>query len=146
MNQKIIAEDNIKFKAVVSDWKNAMEQSAQMLIDSNYITKDYLDSAIKVVKSFGPYIVISQGIALSHARPSSSVLKTGISLLTLSTPVNFNSKNDPVDIIVTAAATDLDVHLELLEKLSIFLSNIDNMNYIRNCIEPLKLAEKFNSI
>lgn len=145
MNQNTILEQNIKLNASASDWKDAVRQSGQLLIDSNYITRDYIESMIKVVEELGPYIVICPGLALAHSRPEPSVLKTGISILTLSTPINFNSENDPVDIVITLAAIDDTDHLGLLERLSTYLSEDENMNFIKSCTDPLKLAEEINN-
>lgn len=143
-NNDIILKENIKLKATAKDWVEAMRLSGQLLVNSNYITEGYIDLTIKTVEEYGPYIVIIPGLALSHSRPDVSVLKTGISLLTLSKPVHFNCENDPVDVIITLAAINDTDHLGLLAKLSDYLSEEENMNFIRKCTDPEELARELN--
>ena len=86
---EVIEARNIKLNVDASDWRDSMVKSGQLLVDSDYITKDYIDLTIKCVEENGPYIVIIPGLALSHSRPDVSVNKTGLSLITLSKPVLF---------------------------------------------------------
>jgi len=144
MNHQVIDSKNISFKVNVNDWKDAMQKSAQLLIDSNYVTQAYVDLTIKVVEEYGPYIVIAPGIALSHARPDVSVLKTGLSLITLSNPVNFNSENDPVEIVLTLAAKDDSEHLNMLQQLCCYLSEEDKLQFIKECTCAETLAKEIN--
>ena len=97
---EVIEARNIKLNVDASDWRDSMIKSGQLLVDSDYITKDYIDLTIKCVEENGPYIVIIPGLALSHSRPDVSVKKTGLSLITLSKPVCFNCDNDPADIVL----------------------------------------------
>lgn len=144
INNNIILTENINLKATAKDWIEAMRLSGQLLVNSNYITEGYIDLTIKTVEEFGPYIVIIPGLALSHSRPDENVLKTGISLLTLSEPVHFNCENDPVDIVITLAAVDNNDHIGLLSKLSDYLSEEENMNFIRNCSDSEEMASVLN--
>lgn len=144
ISNNIILTENISLKATAKDWIEAMRLSGQLLVNSNYITEGYIDLTIKTVEEYGPYIVIIPGLALSHSRPDENVLKTGISLLTLSEPVHFNCENDPVDIVITLAAVDNNDHLDLLSKLSDYLSEEENMNFIRNCSDSEEMANALN--
>ncbi|MGV8981844.1 PTS sugar transporter subunit IIA [Clostridium sp.] len=134
----------MNLKAKAKDWKQAMRLSGQLLVNSNYITEGYIDLTIKTVEEFGPYIVIIPGLALSHSRPDVTVLKTGISLLTLSEPIHFNCENDPVDIVVTLAAVNDTDHIGLLSKLCDYLSEDKNLDFIRNSTDPEEMARELN--
>ena len=96
------------------------------------------------MEEFGPYIVITPGLALAHARPDESILKTGLSLTTLALPVNFNCEFDPVDIVLTLAAKNNDDHHEMLQKLSFYLSHEGKMDFIRSCKNVKELANDIN--
>jgi PTS system ascorbate-specific IIA component len=144
ISTNIILTENIKLKGTAKDWKEAMRLSGKLLVNSNYVTEGYIDLTIKTVEEFGPYIVIIPGLALSHSRPDVTVLKTGISLLTLSEPIHFNCENDPVDIVITLAAVNDTDHIGLLSKLCEYLSEEKNLNFIRNCIDPEEMARELN--
>jgi ascorbate PTS system EIIA or EIIAB component len=145
MSANALLEQNVKLQATASDWVDAMKKSGQLLVDSGFITKEYIQLTIKSVEEFGPYIVIAPGLALSHARPDVSVLKTGISLLTLAEPVEFNCENDPVDIVLTLAATDDEDHLNLLQKLSCYLSEEGKIDYVKSCTDVKQLVDEVNN-
>ncbi|MGH4138649.1 PTS sugar transporter subunit IIA [Clostridium sp.] len=134
----------MSLKAKAKDWKEAMRLSGKLLVNSNYITDGYIDLTIKTVEDFGPYIVIIPGLALSHSRPDVTVLKTGISLLTLSEPIHFNCENDPVDIVITLAAVNDTDHIGLLSKLCDYLSEDKNLDFIRNSTDPEEMARELN--
>ncbi|URZ02278.1 Ascorbate-specific PTS system EIIA component [Clostridium felsineum] len=144
INSNVILEENIKLKVEAKDWIDSMKKSGKLLVNSGFIKEGYIDLTIKNVEENGPYIVIAPGLALSHYRPDETVLKTGLSLITLTEPLNFNSENDPVDIVLTLASTSDDDHLNLLQKLSCYLSEDGKMDRIRNCTNPGELAKEIN--
>ena len=138
---EVIEARNIKLNVDASDWRDSMIKSGQLLVDSDYITKDYIDLTIKCVEENGPYIVIIPGLALSHSRPDVSVKKTGLSLITLSKPVCFNCDNDPVDIVLTLAATDDTSHLQKLQSMAEFISDEENIEFIKNAKSAEEVAK-----
>lgn len=101
------------------------------LVASNRTTNQYTTEMIEVFEELGPYMVIAPNIALVHARPGSSVLNTGLSLVTLSNPIEFGSKKfDPVKMVVGLAALDHDGHIDLMAALSEFLMDVTNVNFL----------------
>lgn len=141
---EVIEARNIKLNVDASDWRDSMVKSGQLLVDSEYITKDYIDLTIKCVEENGPYIVIIPGLALSHSRPDVSVNKTGLSLITLSKPVCFDCDNDPVDIVLTLAATDDTSHLQELQSMAEFISDEENIEFIKNAKSAEEVAKAIN--
>lgn len=141
---EVIEARNVKLNVDASDWRDSMIKSGQLLVDSDYITKDYIDLTIKCVEENGPYIVIIPGLALSHSRPDVSVKKTGLSLITLSKPVCFNCDNDPVDIVLTLAATDDKSHLQKLQSMAEFISDEENIEFIKNARSAEEVAKAIN--
>ena len=141
---EVIEARNIKLNVDASDWRDSMVKSGQLLVDSDYITKDYIDLTIKCVEENGPYIVIIPGLALSHSRPDVSVKKTGLSLITLSKPVCFDCDNDPVDIVLTLEATDDTSHLQKLQSMADFISDEENIEFIKNAKSAEEVAKAIN--
>ncbi|EKO3562971.1 PTS sugar transporter subunit IIA [Vibrio fluvialis] len=134
MKKEIIEEKNIQLNADVDCWRDAIRVSGKLLEDSKYITSEYTQDMIKAVEDIGPYIVVAPYIAFAHARPSGSVLKTGISIATLKKPVVFGHEdNDPVKIIFGLCATDKTAHIDMLSELCEFLDSEDAVEDICNC-------------
>lgn len=89
------------------------------------------------------HILLSfQDLALSHSRPDVSVNKTGLSLITLSKPVCFDCDNDPVDIVLTLAATDDTSHLQKLQSMLSLFSDEENIEFIKTQNQLRKLPKR----
>ena len=65
-------------------------------------------------------------------------------MITLSEPVCFNSENDAVDIVLTLAATDDTSHLEKLQGMAEFISEEDNLEFLRKAESPEEAAKAIN--
>ena len=124
--------------------EDAEEQEVVENTSLRLLSKDYIDLTIKCVEENGPYIVIIPGLALSHSRPDVSVNKTGLSLITLSKPVCFDCDNDPVDIVLTLAATDDTSHLQKLQSMAEFISDEENIEFIKNAKSAEEGAKAIN--
>lgn len=115
---------NIHFAKSAATWQDAIRQSAQPLLDKNYITSNYVDAIIENVDTNGPYIIILPEIAIPHARNEYGALKTGITFLLLEEPVLFPGEK-PVKILMALSAESNDGHLELLGELGSILIDED---------------------
>ena len=105
--KQLLALDAIQLKAEAADWKDAIRIGVDLLIRADAVEPRYYDSIIKTTTKLGPWYILAPGIAMPHGRPGDGVMKNSFALVTLRTPVNFGDPdNDPVDILVTLAATD----------------------------------------
>ncbi|WP_066191232.1 MULTISPECIES: PTS sugar transporter subunit IIA [Gracilibacillus] len=130
---KQLQKDQIVVQVEAENWKEAIEVSGQLLMDSGAVTKEYVHSMVQSVEENGPYIVIAPGIAMAHARPSASVLENALALAILKKPVPFHSKeNDPVDLVFSFSAKGDASHLKMIEQLSLFLMKEEAVNQLRN--------------
>lgn len=119
---EIIKRENIRVKVSASSWEEAIRKAGSVLIEARSITQEYVEKMINAVKEYGPYIVISPKLAIAHASAGEFVLRNDISLITLSSPVNFGSANDPVSIILCIGCINQTSHLNKLSKIAqIFL-------------------------
>lgn len=128
---KALGIGSIKLQQSCSSWRETFELAGSALVDSKRTTAQYTQEMIQAFEELGPYMVIAPGIALAHGRPSEAVLETGLSLVTLSTPVVFGSPaNDPVSIVIGLAAVDHDSHIDLMAALSELLMSDDSVNFL----------------
>ncbi|WP_455565932.1 PTS sugar transporter subunit IIA [Nocardiopsis gilva] len=117
----------------VSDWRSAIRISGELLVATGVSTDDYVDQMLKAVDEYGPYIVITPGLALAHARPSPAVLRTGLSWAGLAVPVAFgHAQNDPVHLVIGLAAVDHDAHSSALSRLARMLADRDRQGKPRH--------------
>lgn len=143
MINEIISRENINLQINAKDWRAAMTAAGNLLVTGGYTTPSYTEEMIAAVETLGPYIVVAPGIALAHSRPAPSVLKTGISLATLASPINFGSEeNDPVSIVFGLCATDNNSHINIISQLVNFLDGDDSALFLQKSqsIEDVYLA------
>jgi ascorbate PTS system EIIA or EIIAB component len=100
-------------------WRDALRLAGGALVASGAATDAYTDAMIEMVDEHGPYIVISPGLAFAHARPGSTVLRDGLSVVTLSSPVSFgHPHNDPVSVVLGLAVAGVGTHLESIGEIA----------------------------
>jgi len=127
--EQALGQGSIKLQQSCVSWRETFELAGLGLVESGRTTSAYIQEMIQAFEELGPYMVIAPGIALAHGRPSESVLETGLSLVTLSTPVVFGStSNDPVSLVIGLAAVDHDSHIDLMAALSELLMSEDTVN------------------
>ena len=104
MLSDILKKEYIRINESCKDWEDAIRHAGNILLEKGIVTQEYIDSVIKSVKLFGPYVVVAKGIAIPHCLGSMGVNENAITLMTLKNPVNFgNPKNDPVYYIILFA-------------------------------------------
>ncbi len=131
--EQALGQGSIKLQQSCSSWRETFELAGLGLVESSRTTSDYIQEMIQAFEELGPYMVVAPGIALAHGRPSESVLATGLSLVTLSTPVVFGSpSNDPVSLVIGLAAVDHDSHIDLMAALSELLMSNESVNFLLN--------------
>jgi PTS system ascorbate-specific IIA component len=138
------AENSIRVSAAALDREHAIELAGELLVASGRVTPDYTSAMVEVLETHGPYFVISPGVALAHAKPSESVISTGLSLVTLAEPITFgNQANDPVRLVFGLSAVDHDSHIEMLAELSNLLSDNDSVNILLNAGDTEQIRSIF---
>lgn len=117
-------EDSILIREKVGDRELAIKIAGELLVNSGKVEPSYVQSMLDAVAKFGPYIVIAPGIALAHGKPGDGVIDTGLSLLVLKTPINFeHQQNDPVSLVFGLAAKDHESHISIMASLAEVLSD-----------------------
>jgi PTS system ascorbate-specific IIA component len=109
----------ISLRVAVNDWQGAVRAAGAALTAAGIAEASYADEMIRMIDEHGPYVVIAPGLALAHARPGPEVLKDGIAVVTLATPINFGHPyNDPVSVVLALAVDAPDAHVALVAELA----------------------------
>lgn len=107
-----------------ADWRAAVRAAAQLLVEAGAAKPAYADACVSTVEEHGPYIVLTRGLALAHARPDRGAVAAGLAAVTLATPVEFgHPDNDPVDVVLAFSAADDGGHVAMLAALARRLQN-----------------------
>ncbi len=131
MLKDLLTKQHIQFVEEVGDWKEAIILAAKPLLANGHITNEYIQAMVDNVMTLGPYIVISPGIALPHARPEHGVKKIGMSFLKIKNGCLFSEKEEHrVYVLIVLAAIDNETHLKALSQLTKLLSDKENMRVL----------------
>ena len=142
MLSDLLDESLVLLDVEASDWEDAIRKAAQPLVDNKKVTPSYVDDIIKGVNELGPYIVITEHVALPHARPESGALESAVGIVTLKEPVEFGSSdNDPVKYLFPLSAKDNDSHLGALQSLVELLSDPDFFAQLDSASTPKDVVD-----
>ncbi len=95
-------------------WTQALYEAGKCLEESGIIEKRYMDSIISSLRYYGPYMFISSGVILAHAKPEEGVRHLGLSLHIFRNGVTF-SEFYKANILLVLAAVDQESHLKILK-------------------------------
>ncbi|KQR31622.1 MULTISPECIES: PTS sugar transporter subunit IIA [Curtobacterium] len=124
-------------------WRDAMRLVGGALVASGATTDEYTDAMIGMVEEHGPYIVISPGLAFAHARPGGAVVRDGLAVVTLASPVAFgHPHNDPVRVVLGLAVAEVGTHLESIGE----IANLFNDATVTGRIAAATTADEVRAI
>ncbi len=148
----VLPEDHIGIHEGGTDcrWTQALYESGECLVEKGIIERRYVDSIISSIRYYGPYMFISSGVILAHAKPEEGVRQLGLSLHLYQEPVQF-SDFYRANVILMLAAVDQESHLKILKDiLNVFTieARVDDLirkkepecvlQYIRSVLEAEK--------
>jgi len=87
--KKMLSPDHILIVADFLSCEEAIRLAGSILGDE-YYSCAYVEKMVENVKKYGPYIVLSPGVALAHAGVENGVYKEGLSLLVSSKGIDFD--------------------------------------------------------
>ena len=146
-----LLKNNIILQSESKDWKEAIQEIGEMLIDDDSCDKTYIDSMIKKIEEYGPYMVTNKKIAIPHSKNDNNVFKTSMGLLTLEDELLFPG-NLPVKTILIFSSVDGEEHLEALADFMDlannhnFLSKLNEFSNIRKVKDTIKKFEFLSKI
>ncbi|RLE63985.1 MAG: PTS mannitol transporter subunit IIA [Thermoprotei archaeon] len=109
---------NVGLVDKVKDWTEAVRISGELLLQHGCIEPSYIEKMISTCRELGPYIAISPGVAIPHARPEDGAKKVCLSILVVKEGVNFGSHNDPVYVLIAFSTPDKSSHIKVIQQLA----------------------------
>ncbi len=138
-----LREENIQIIQQNSNWEDAIRCSITPLEKGGYVESCYKEEIIKNVEDLGPYFVISEKIAIPHARPEQGVKETQLAITLYKEPVVFNENWKNVRLFIALAAKDGSSHLEALKKITEVLQDADAVKEILSADTAEKIYQYF---
>ncbi|MDO5088636.1 MAG: PTS sugar transporter subunit IIA [Leptotrichiaceae bacterium] len=139
---KMLNRNNVGFVEKVTDWKEAITESGNILKKNGIVREEYIKEMIKLVEKHGAYIVIEEGLAIPHAGISENILKSGVSLLVVKEKVFFpNGKS--ANIFLSFATVNKNDHLNIINDLFELVTKYRFIEKISRMTEYGELEEYF---
>ena len=143
MLSDLLHERHIVLDAECDGWQASVRAAGQPLLESGEIAPAYVEKVIENITEYGPYVVITKGVALTHASSSEGVNKTGMSLVRLKTPVAYgNASNDPVKYVFMLASTSPETHMTALQCLGELLQDQVSMTCMATARHPSEIVDQ----
>lgn len=139
---KDLLKGNMKIVDSVKNWEEAVALSSAPLLEKKFIEQRYIDKIIANIKELGPYVLLTDGVMMPHARPEDGVAKKGMSFLKIRKGVKLHQTDEPVFASFTLAAENSDGHQDAIAELADFLDNEENMRKLIH--EDLTVEEIYN--
>jgi transcriptional antiterminator/mannitol/fructose-specific phosphotransferase system IIA component (Ntr-type) len=98
--------ENIRFNVRCTDWTDAVRTAGLVLVDGGFCERRYVDAMIRHIETYGSYVVLQGGLAIPHATPQDGVIRPGISLIRLISPVKFPGTEENVWTVMGLALTE----------------------------------------
>lgn len=143
MKELVLKEENVRLNVEASDWEEAVRIAGELLVEQGCAKQSYVDGIIAAVKELGPYIIISEGLAMPHTRPEEGAVSVGCSLITLKEPVYFEGDKSPVKVMICFSAVDSESHMDILKMIVEFVERglIDDIAKVNTYKELLEITE-----
>lgn len=137
-----INESMIKVRGTAKNWKDAIREAGNILLDSNCITKDYIEGMVEVVEEYGDYIMFVPGVLFPHAQSTGNVNKTGFAFVRYDDEIEFLNKKK-IKFVIAFCSKDKKEHLNVLNKIITEFEENDLENKIKNTNNTKKILEYF---
>ena len=118
----------IKLNQQFANKEEAIRYCGQLLVGGGYVSPDYVDAMVRRDQELSVYM--GNFIAIPHGTDDAKkeVLKTGVTVVQVSKGINFGTEAEPQIATVLFGIAGLgDEHLELIQKISIFCADVDNV-------------------
>lgn len=140
----MVDKECVGLQVDVSSADAAVRYAGMLLEQGGYVLPEYSEAMVANFHKNGAYFVIAPNFAMPHARPEDGVSKGGVSLITLKTPVNFGTANDPVKVVMALATGSNSEHLDYMVKVAGILSEGGIVGKIYDCKTADELVNLLN--
>ncbi|MCP1639302.1 PTS sugar transporter subunit IIA [Streptococcus gallinaceus] len=118
----------IKLNQTFATKEEAIRFCGQQLFEAGHVNEAYIEAMIKRNEELSVYM--GNFIAIPHGTDDAKkeVLSSGITIVQVPAGVNFGTEENPNTATVLFGIAGLgDEHLEIIQKISIFCADVDNV-------------------
>lgn len=127
--------------------EEAIRYCGRKLFEAGHVNEAYIDAMIQRNQDLSVYM--GNFIAIPHGTDEAKkeVLSSGITIVQVPAGVNFGTDEDPkVATVLFGIAGIGDEHLEIIQKISIFCADVDNVVKLADAQTKEEVMELLNSV
>ena len=130
----ILSKDRISLQASAADKSDAIRKAGELLVKSGCVLPEYVDGMLKREESMSTSL--GNGVAIPHGvyENKAHILHTGISVLQLTEPVEWEDEDNVLMVIGIAAAGD--EHVGVLSNLADAIDNEETLAELLKTNDP----------
>lgn len=137
----------IKLNQTFKTKEDAIRYCGDLLKDGGYVNPSYVDAMITRNEDLSVYM--GNFIAIPHGTDEAKkdVLKSGITVVQVPKGVNFGTDDNPqIATVLFGIAGIGDEHLDMIQKISIFCADVDNVVTLADAQTEDDLIRLLNSV
>ena len=137
----------IKLGQTFETQEAAITFCGEQLLAGGYVTADYVPAMLERNRELSVYM--GNFIAIPHGTDAAkkAVLKTGITIVQVPRGVSFGDSADPkMATVLFGIAGVGSEHLDLIQKISIFCADVDNVVKLADAQTVEEIADLLNSV
>ncbi len=146
MITKYISSKLIEFRSDIKTIGEAIEACGQLLIDQGLITSDYTQSMVDTYKTFGPYMVLIDNVALFHGKPGIGVNRTGMCLIVLEHSIDVEKTEKKLRLCFAFSSINHEDHIDMIQSFASFIMGSENLTVLMNSKSKSEVLELFKQI
>ncbi|BBM35342.1 PTS sugar transporter subunit IIA [Pseudoleptotrichia goodfellowii] len=137
---------NVEYiKEKIENWEEIIDIGVNILKNNKKVNEEYSEDIKSLIRNFGPYMVITEDIAIPHSETNKNVYEKGIALLVLKYPVFF-PKNKRVKILFFLSSKERKDNLKIIEDILKLIEQYDFKKRIEKIENKGMLVELINEI
>lgn len=121
-------------------WQEAVRAACLPLLGHGSIAKEYVDKILLLLEVYGPYMFLSPGLILAHAKPSDGANRLDISLTVFHEPVHF-SEDHYARVLLVLSPVDGERHLKILKDIITLFSVQSEVEELARCVTKQQVLQ-----
>lgn len=140
-------KDLIKLNESFDTKEETIRYCGRLLFQGGYVEEDYIEAMIQRDNDLSVYM--GNFIAIPHGTDEAKekVLKTGITVVQVPDGVNFGIEDNPqIATVLFGIAGIGNEHLEMIQKISIFCADVDNVVKLADAQSKDEIIRLLNNV
>ncbi|AQP42039.1 PTS system mannitol-specific transporter subunit IIA [Streptococcus gallolyticus] len=140
-------KDLIKLNESFDTKEEAIRYCGRLLFQGGYVQEDYIEAMIQRDNDLSVYM--GNFIAIPHGTDEAKekVLESGITVVQVPDGVNFGTEDNPqIATVLFGIAGIGNEHLEMIQKISIFCADVDNVVKLADAQSKDEIIRLLNNV